>query len=108
MIDESEIGVDSPDNGDGIKCRVHVTSAGGAANRTVRIGALPGNAVRVSISFGRSSKAKASARVLVFVDPLTGKGVVRMGMYDTSKSTSGRETGKQLVWETDTPVWKGK
>ena len=106
--DEESLGVDSPDGGDGIECQVRATRAGVGVRRHVRMGANPGNAIRVSIHFGGGGNSKNSARILVFVDPLTGKGIVRMGMFDLSKNRRGKEIGKQLVWETDTPVWKGK
>jgi len=43
------------------------------------------------------------ARVLAYVDPATGKAVVRLGMFDTSKANRGTEIGKQLIWESDEP-----
>lgn len=104
-IDEESIGIDSPDGGDGITCRVGTTTSTGGRSRTARIHAEPGNAIRVSVAFqgaNKRNKSQESARILAFIDPITGAGVVRMGLYK-----NGKEEGKQIVWQTDFPIWKG-
>lgn len=42
-----------------------------------------------------------SARMLAYVDPATGKAMVRLGMYSSPGGKQGHETGQQLVWESD-------
>lgn len=46
------------------------------------------------------------ARILAFIDPITGKLVVRMGMWDVSRSTRGAEVGPQVVYESEAPVYE--
>lgn len=67
-----------------------------------------GSVIRVSIVFGGkgSKTVKRAARILAFVDSVTGEGVVRMGMWDTSRSTKGSEVGPQVVWRSEVPVVK--
>lgn len=103
--DEESIGVDSPDQGTGISCRVSTTTNSGSRRRDTRIQSEPGNFLRCSVGFksvGKSKKSEAEARVLVFVDPLTGNGTIRIGLWK-----DGKEYERQIVYETDIPVWKG-
>ena len=66
----------------------------------------PGSVIRVSITAGglRAKKIKRAARILAFVDSVTGELVVRMGMYDISRNTKGCEDGPQVVWRSEIPV----
>lgn len=107
-MNEDDIGIDSPDGGAGITCNVRANSNTRRIQRSTRASAEPGSTIRVSISFNSERGGKNSARILAYIDPITGKGIVRMGMFDTSSSAIGKEVGKQLVWETERPVWKGK
>lgn len=104
MINEEDIGIESPDNGTGISVRVSSNSHGRSNQRTLRMSAEPGNAVRVSIGFSGdgASKNKRTVRALVYVDPISGEGCIRIGGF-----VGSREEGKQLVYRTDKPVWKG-
>lgn len=68
----------------------------------------PGSVIRVSVvASGKTSKGnRRAARLLAFVDSVTGDLVVRMGMWDTSRSTKGSEVGPQIVWRSEVPVVK--
>lgn len=68
----------------------------------------PGSVIRVSVVAGgaRAKAPKRAARMLAFIDSVTGELVVRMGMWDTSRSTKGSEVGPQIVWRSEVPVVK--
>lgn len=105
VTNEEDIGIDSPDGGDGLSCRVSTTTPTGARRRHTQINAEPGNFIRVAVNFkgnGGGKKGGKTARILAYVDPLTGKGVIRLGLYDGNK-----EYNRQIMYETDIPVWKG-
>lgn len=103
--DEESIGT----KGEGdITCRVQADGDSRSFQTRSSVRAVPGSAIRVSIVPSRKRKSSFGrvARILAFVDPLTGKLVVRMGMWDVTRSTKGCEIGPQVVWESDVPVCK--
>lgn len=103
MIDEDGIGSESPDGGTDIVARVAV---GGKRNytRTITAKAIPGSAIRLTLHFGG---LKHSARILAFVDPMTGKAVIRMGMLER-KGGKVSEADQQIVWDSDGPIYSIK
>lgn len=112
--DEDSIGIDDT-AGRGIVCRVQCSGESRRVEKTASVSSVPGSAIRVSIGSGvgaygkrsqRNGLGKKVARLLAYVDPLTGKLVVRMGMYDISKHRKGVEVGPQVVWESDSPICK--
>ena len=68
----------------------------------------PGSVIRVSVVASKkgSKGNRRAARLLAFIDSVTGELVVRMGMWDTSRSTKGSEVGPQVVWRSEVPVVK--
>lgn len=103
--DEEAIGSDGTS---GIQWRVQGNGAGSKYQRSGSVASSSGSVIRVSVgpSHGKKSGVRCVSRLLAFVDPLTGKLVVRMGMWDVSRSTKGHEVGPQVVWESDVPVCK--
>lgn len=103
--DEEAIGSDGTS---GIQWRVQGSGKASKYQRSGSVASGPGSVIRVSVgpSRGKSSGVRTVSRLLAFVDPLTGKLVVRMGMWDVSRSTKGHEVGPQVVWESDVPVCK--
>lgn len=105
LSDEERIGT----KGEGrIAARVQADGQSRSFQQTSSVKAAPGSALRVSITArdGRSKRFGKTARILAFVDPLTGELVVRMGMWDVTRSTKGHEIGPQVVWRSDVPVCK--
>lgn len=100
-MDETDIGIDTPDGGTDLQCRVSV-AGGRSYTKTVAMAAAPGHALRVSVT---ARGLKHSARILAFVDPMTGKLVIRMGMFVTDKNGRGNEENEQIIWDSDKPVY---
>lgn len=105
LHDEEAIGTD------GIRGLQWRVQASGRVKKTERSGSVdgaPGSVIRVAIgpSNGKRQGVRQVARILAFIDPLNGKLVVRMGMWNVSRSTKGYEEGPQVVWESDTPIVK--
>lgn len=101
--DEAAIGT----KGSGpLQAHVQVDGKSRSFSTTCSADAAPGSTIRVSIRCGPNKGRRVGkvARVLAFIDPLTGKLIVRMGMFDVSRSTRGAEDGPQVVWDSDGPV----
>jgi hypothetical protein len=105
MRNEEDIGVEGEDGG-GLFARVQVDGSSRRYERRATAGLAPGSAIRVSIGArkGRGKGLGRVARILAYIDPLTGNLVVRMGMYDITKNRRGSEVGPQVVFTSDTPV----
>lgn len=103
IADEEEIGTEGRGN---LWCRVQADGAARSYIKQNYIELQPGCCFRVSIGVrprggGRTEKV---ARVLAFIDPLTGNLVTRMGMFDISETKQGKEVGPQIVDVSDVPV----
>lgn len=98
--DENDIGHSKAD-GSSLSCRIHVDAGDRPFQRSASCAAVVGNAIRLVLSFGGTGVA---ARLLAYVDPLTGKAVIRMGMFDISDNNRGHEIGDQIVWDSDEPI----
>lgn len=105
---QNEPGVDSPVSRPGLTIRVGVSSAR-VFQKVVGCRGAPGDSVKATICFrGLDGKfIPERARILAFIDPLTGKAVVRMGMVKNDDETgSGQEVDSQVVWNSDVPVYQ--
>ena len=103
LADEESIGV----NGRGsLYCVVKCDGPKSSYSKKSAVELRPGSVIRVSIGVAgkHPNKPKKTARMICFVDPFTGKLVTRMGVYDISKSRSGREDSMQIVETSDLPV----
>lgn len=103
IADEESIGTEGRG---GLFVRVQADGRSRRYQKQSNVEASPGCAVRVSVGLrGKTGRGiKRVARLLAFIDPLTGHLVVRMGMYDISKTKRGQEEGPQIVWNSDVPV----
>lgn len=103
VADEEAIGTEGRG---GLFCRVQADGASRGSVRQHHVELRPGSCIRVSVGARRvrGKTVKKVARLLAFVDPITGKLVIRMGMYDISTSTKGHEDGPQIVDVSDAPV----
>lgn len=92
----------------GLVCRTAVRGKNQSYFKQSSAELAPGSTIRVSVGANgrRSKNPKMVARILAFVHPTTGKLVVRMGMFDIAKSSHGRQSGPQVVWESDVPVYE--
>lgn len=105
QFDEEGIGVEGEGS---LVCRTQVSGKTRRFQRQIQADLSPGSTVRVSVGVsGTRVRGDAKvARILAFVDPLTGKLIIRMGMYNIKKNTVGHEEDQQLVYESDVPVVK--
>lgn len=104
-IDEEAIGSEGSGS---LLCRVQVNGKRQRFQKQISADLSPGSTIRVSVGIGGTrirGDAKV-ARILAFVDPISGKLVVRMGMFNIKKNTRGHEEDQQLVYTSDEPVVK--
>ena len=103
LEDEENVGVDRVDGSD-IAVRIAVSGRRRRFEKRVEVAAQPGCAIRLSLNFPGCDSA---FRVLAYVDPQTGKAVVRSGEFRVSDTDKrGHEVGTQLVWESDVTIWR--
>jgi hypothetical protein len=90
----------------GFVCRLQADGSSRSYSKQSHVELAPGSCFRVSVGASGKKRGlpKRVARLLAFVDPLTGHLVVRMGMYDITATTKGAEEGPQIVWTSDAPV----
>lgn len=101
--DEDSIGIESADGGRDLVCRVYVGgSEGRSFSRAVSTSGKPGRTIRCTL---RLAGYPHTARLLAYVDPMTGQLVVRMGMLKKDKKGRTSEEDEQIVWTSDAPVY---
>jgi len=103
--DEESIGAEGRS---GIRWRVQVDGDRERYERSGAVPARPGYSIRFSLgpAQGRRDGIRKVVRAIAYVDPITGKLVIRMGQWDVSKGTKGEEESQQVVFESDVPICK--
>ena len=103
--DEEEIAFEGDTGSNGsIMCSIAVAGREKVTKSFVCQG-LPGHKVRTSIwfRFPDGRRDPVMARVYAYIDPSTGQGVMRLGMFSVD-GAKREEIGTQLTWRTDVPI----